>query len=636
MDTEKRFGGTVTQPGFLLAFALLVGIGSLGFALRRGPESHESVAPWDYPDKPNSHPIAHAGPVIPFPKNVIEAKDGIAVAPDGITVRLTSISKGNTENWEHCWNQAGGPLSETSNRFIQGVPDTPEKTDGRFRELRFEFHTGKPIEDVSYIGYVPDGALQGLTAQEKPLHGWDYPQSFRFQQYTDLHKAGVYVDDPSADKFLFGLASGAWKTIDTPKMLLTKPPYKNQVAASGPWGKAIVTYAEGEGREVYSKHSLFNELQVSLNPPNDLVDQELRLHAYDKDGVELVVPSRQNQASIRLPDLPRIASLEIQARPYTFLEFKDLHFDPLPSLWKNIVWGPDQPTDKVQIGDVTAELLGVASTKPGDQDWSRQSYVFNSLYTVDGHIWRDHPESLNTAGGPKVEIAPTFDPDTFKMRPPRALPQPWVATLKFKSSSVGEEKPAGRIEVLGSNSDQPGEDLHADWNLTPLNWESYGQVKTIPDSIWASFALKPHTKYAQFRFEMASGAWKKAVEVVPDPDEIKSRGPEYRVYTLEVGTNVRVAMRNPGGQYVDRVCADANLDGQETRVVVRLKSGKRIPLAATSYRRIDRNHPLDPSYDMDRDATETEGDMIALTDVAAFEIESRPIKTAYLVFKMPE
>ncbi|MDR3689789.1 MAG: hypothetical protein P4L46_10455 [Fimbriimonas sp.] len=640
MVEKNRSSAFWVRIAGIVAMTVVVGAASLGFVMRHRhvpSRPHVSVAPWDYPDMPNIHPVEHAGPPVPLPKSIVVAKDGVGMGPDCIKVRLISISKGNTENWEHWWDANGAPLSQSPYPYPTNIPDFAPRTDGRFRELRFEVSAPDSVQDDSYLGYVPDVVHQGLTPLEQPFHGWDIPQELRLGKMPVMQKAGVYVDDPSADKFLFGIAAGSWSTIDTAKCTFSMKMTKGQVVVTGSWGRLVAVGGIGRDQFIASAKSI-PAIELQMVPPEDLYDQELRLKAYDAAGAEVAMMwSRQNRATIGFNVMTKIATVAIQARPYRYIEFADLHFDPEPSLWRQYVWGPNQPSVKVRVGEVTAELTAVSCSKPGEQDWNKNQYVFDKLYTPDGHIWRDHSTSYDGATGPMVEAAPSVDPRTGKISQPRPLPAPWIAHLQFQGLASGDSRPRGKVEVVGSNSDRPGEDVHEDWNLTPLHWNAYGQTRELPaDGLWASFALKPHTTYAQFRFEIASGPWQKAAEIVPDPEDIKPQGPEYRLYTLEVGSKVHIAFRDPNRAPVDKPCSTPDLAGMETRTFARMKSGARIPLKITSYRQEVATSPLWSCYDLDRDATETEGDAIALPEVAAFEIESRKIQTGYLVFKLPK
>ncbi len=87
---------------------------------------------------------------------------------------------------------------------------------GAYRTLTFEVTAPGPME-ADYIGYVPGAANSGLTESEKMFHGWDQQQILRFWKYPLIKTARVYVDDPAADRFEFGVASGLWRTIDKVK-----------------------------------------------------------------------------------------------------------------------------------------------------------------------------------------------------------------------------------------------------------------------------------------------------------------------------------------------------------------------------------------------------------------------------------
>ncbi len=189
--------------------------------------------------------------------------------------------------------------------------------------------------------------------------------------------------------------------------------------------------------------------------------------------------------------------------------------------------------------------------------------------------------------------------------------------------------------MYGSDSDKPGADLHSEWNLAPVQENLPGQLHPLPETYRAQLAMSPRAKFAQIKIQATAGQWVKVATVVPSPADIKPAGPTNRLYSLDVGPNVTIRFNTPTGRPEDHFVAPLEVEGKQTRAFARLKSGRRLPLTATAYRREENSAELHPTYEFDRDATTTEGDVIALSDVAAFEIESRTIKTGYLVVKLP-
>ncbi len=560
-------------------------------------------------------------------------KDGVATTSSGLSVRFLGVSNGTSDAWEHWWKLDGGPLDENPFPYAPQNGDQPPVINGNFRGISFQVSAKSPI-NVSYVGFIPGTPWHVLEPGEQ-LHNWDAPQTFELNQYNTVHKATFFADDISANQFLIGFAAGEWKNIDIVPNKLSLATKKGDVLAKGNWGVANVVRVPSDDRFVTSAKSIQPGISITLDPPKGLLTQELRIVPIDEKGKELPIFSRQNQAFIpnMMPVKP--VRFEIQARPYEYIRYKDLHLDPDKKLWENIAWGPNQPTKKIEINGLSAELVAFASTKPGNQEWNKLQYVQKNLFTIDGHIWRGHPTELEGAVGPKSEMETVIDPVTRQMRHGHELPKPWFAVVKFLGVSKNEPKTEGQLELYGSDSDRPGEGLHLDWNQTPMFWNEYGQVRPIPETMWISFAMKPEAKFAQLKMEVATGPWVKAVEFAPDPNEIKPMGPEYRQYTLELNSKVHVQYLMPGNKRVDRVCDQTDLDGKQKRIFARLKSGARIPLAITAYHQYGASKSLSPSYDLDRDVNTTEGDVIALTDIAAFEVETRDIKTEYLVFAVP-
>ncbi len=639
----KQFRRTDKRLSIPVALGL-IGVCAIGASLYRGTRDHSPVAPWDYPDPANNYPMAHPGPEMALPSHLIDAQNGVAETPGGIRIKLKYLSKGNTENWGHFWNAQGAPLEESPFYGPQGLtdppnnlPDQPAAVDGRVRTLAFEVTAKSQANDVSYFAYVPKGAKCGLTPEEQVHHGWDFSPFYQVGHFPLQQKVKVYVDDPSAASLIFALAEGEWKTIDTSKNLMTAKAKSGDVIASGKWGKAIVSRIPGmDVNFAASKSARPAQIVVNLNPLSEPVEQELKLKAFDVSGKEIPIYSKQNVASLPMDAASRIASFEILARPYNLLQFKDLNYDPIPSLWKDIVWGDTQAKQEVKIGEVTVQALALETMRSGDKDWNRQNYVTKQVFTIDGHKWRDHPNNIGEVSSPKTEITPKFDPKTNSFLPLKALPQPCVAVLHFNTGSETPNPAVIRMQLFGSDSTKPGQGLHEEWNLTPLEWNDYGQGRNVMKDFWLSFSLTAKAKTAQLQIEVASGPWEKIGEVTPAANDIKPQGPDYRTYSVELGTKIFAHFMEPQNKWVDRVLSDINVEGKQTRAFARLKSGERKLLTISSYRRNSMEGILHPSFEFDRDATETEGDVIALPDIAAIEIEARSYKTDYLVFTPPK
>jgi len=624
-----------------MGFGLVVAA-AVGFGIQKGTQKHVPVADWDYVDSPNSHPVKQAGDPVPTPKNLIVAQGGVASTPDGIHVRFMGISKGNTMNPEHYWTPSGGPMEEVFDPPMGQMPDQAPRTDGRYRELAFSITADHWPVDASVLGFIPGIARMVLPEEDRIFHGWDPERALHIDRYATIKKTGVYVDDPQADSFILGLATGEWKTVDAAKNELKGPPYLGNIVAKGSWGRAVVTKAISElissgadatkgfgSRSAIAYSKGFPTITLTIEPASGTVDDEYRLLAFDSAGVPVPLNSSRNTADISVMQVKQIASFEVQSRPFQFLKFDGVHYDPVESLWKDVVWGPNQKTQSIPVGDFSAELIGLVSTKLGNKEWNNQQYVTKTVYSVDGHVWKDHPENLSNVTESKFGIP-------FGAQPPKELPRPWVAQVKFHFSDDSYPRPVGRVKVFGSDSTTPGQGLHEEWNLRPSFQNLGSELIPLRSDLYVPISLDPKAKVAQLLFEVATGKWVKVFELKPDPNDIKPMGPDFRIYSLEVGPEVRVHYRAPGNTWVDKKVGDAKLDWRQVRVFARMKSGQRVPMALSSYRSEGGNEDLRPTYDLDREATETEGDMIALRDVEAFEIESRTISKGIMVVKLPD
>ena len=332
--------------------------------------------------------------------------------------------------------------------------------------------------------------------------------------------------------------------------------------------------------------------------------------------------------------MTKIDTLEIQSRPFEYLDYKDVHFDRDAPKWKDFVWGDTQPGKVFKVGNTELELVAIADTVPGTKDYNQNQYVHNVLYNVDGKIWRGHPADLDRAVSPKMIGDGQYDPVSHSPIRPHPIEAPFFGVIKIHSMG-SHDKPDFFVQSGGSDSVKPGENFHTDWNGTPLILNEYGRMKPIESEIWAPFALTSKANVGQIKVQVADGEWTTLASIKPDPNLIKPAGPEFRKLTLMVGPTVHWVFEGPNYHWVDQICSSANLKDQETRVFAVLKTGRKLPLTISSYRQNGPSQSLIPCFDFDRDAEVTEGDMIALPDIDHIAVEGREIHTGYVVVPNP-
>jgi len=615
---------TFTIAGFVVVLGA-----ALAFGLHRSQGLHKPIAPWDYADLPNTHPVDHPGAAMPMPEHIIVARNGVAVTPDGIKVSLLALSKGNTTNWSHWWEPSGGPFTRPPETYAPSIPDQPARTDGRVREMLFALSSDRFPVDASINGYLPDQARDGLPYSEREFHGWSRVESVRLESASFTKHTTVYVDDPSENRYLVGVASGEWTTIDTAKCDAAGPLVFGRVVAKGAWGTATIVSSTLRPLSVKGSSSAITRgfsgrpmhITLAVEPLSGPLNQEMKLQAFDVEGNAVPLFSDNNLAMISPANMPRIASFAVLARPYVYLEFDGIHFDPDSDLWKGAVWGPDQPSLKLQIGDVTAELSALIWTKPGDKPWNKDQYVLDSVFTPAGAPWKDYPAEFDNT------IVPMLDVDG------KTRPRPWHAVIRLHDSPAS--KAVGRIEVFGSNSPTPAEGVNPSWNLIPSLPSGRDDLRPFPSILNPMLALAPQATYGQIRIEVASGPWITLSRVTLNAEDIRSNGPDFRGCTLEVGADVHFKYSEPGNRRVDRPFPKANCGDHQERVVAILKSGATVELSVSHYRREAGKPGESSAFEFDREATVTEGDVIALPDVSAFEVQGRPLNQGTFVVKLP-
>ena len=566
------------------------------------------------------------------PQISIPASNGQGVTSHGTHVQLVALHHINTQDWEHWWSPNGGPLN--TDPFNQPWQPRQEKDDDSdsHQTICLRLSSEAPSQ-VDAVLYVPGMTLADLVSWDDPRKPVDQIQTLQINKFENRMES-IFLPKSSTSDLFVGIADGEWKSLGFSKPAFGKAPYKGRIVLSGSWGTGKVIRDMNSDTLAIAARSVMDGLVVELKGKSGILDTEFRVKATDSVGKELPLYTAHNLAHIPLQILDKIQTIEIQARPFEYVEFKEVHFDRDADLWKNIVWGSAQTGKSLKLGETEITLAAVAQTAPDDHEWNRDRYVQSKLYTVDGKEWRAHPEELNGAVSGKRIDTGQYNPVNHAPLPAREISAPYFGVLKIQSVS-GPDTPDFFIQSGGSDSDIPGKNFHQEWNQTPLTLNDYGRMRPLQPKIWASFALSQPAKFGQVKVQIAEGSWKAAAEIKPDPNEIKPAGPDLRKLTLMVGDQIHWIYEVPNYKWKDRVASPVNLKNLETRVSAVLKSGRKIPLVIHSYRQDSSDGALQPCFDFDRDAEVTEGDMICLRDVDKILVEARPIQTGYLVVPPP-
>ncbi len=612
----------------IVAAIAAAGVGRGMTAKKKFKAPHVAVAQWDYKDAPNIHPIAHADGPLALPSKTIEAKNWIGTTAAGTTIRLVGLSKGNTLNKDHRWNPDGGFLNDPIYGDVENQEDQPATKDGPVRELDFEI-TGKYDPETSCLVYVGDGVQKGLTWEEKQFHGWDDGGLEPSRGKPVLHKSRVYVDSPGADTFIFGLAEGPWSLLNTVKNTLSKTPKNDDVIAKGPWGEARLVDRQmgaiykGQPMELSKSPWGYGQLMVRIIKSEPVTD-DVRLRAFDKSGTEIFSSWRLGSGMFSTPDSSNIDHWEVESRPYSFVKFTNVSFDPDPKVWSGIVWGPDVPSAEIKLGAVKVDIKGIQHLGP----WavSDDQYGPFRLYSPEGKLWKDGPGRLQATTG-RYEYLPNG-------RKGKELPAPWFVFLNIAQTG-NDDKAAVRMEIYGSDVTEPGKGLHKEWNKAWVDWNQYGEMTPYDQARLPSFVPSPEAKAMQIKIDAASGPFVKIAEIKPDLSEVKPT--LYRDYTFATGSKPHARYIDKSGKNRVDDLGKLDLANKQFRTVAVLKSGERRHLKVTSYEAYTPG-ALVPSYDffLNKDLANEPRNGIALQDVDHFEIEARPIQTSYFAFKIPK
>jgi len=490
------------------------------------------------------------------------------------------------------------------------------------RYLTFQI-SGAPRTELSVHGYVPDYAKVGTPNPE--LHGWDVPTDTTV--YADgklLYDTAVVVDDRSATHYRFGVAEGRWSRVATAKADPTE--FTDKVLARGPWGtlRQLAPPQRRSGNDVFDR-SRPRYPAYRIDPPSEPPAMAYRLRLLGADGRDLGGAHRQLYFPGARSKKPTTITLEVHARPYEWLEFSGVHYDPDPKKWGDAHYG-DEGNLKA-TSDQPTRLEGLIRPKYLGDHWQPVE-----VYAADGKTWRGHPR-------PNA-VRPLFS------GPPHPAPQ-LVAAFALDEHRVSALDPVW-IEGFAADSATPGKGLRE-----PLGpWPRYQAERPLAQMPITRPKNRP---YVQFAVRYSGTKWVKVGSFKPpvvqfpgipqDKREMYDTGSAtWAMFSVILRPTGKVDMhftQQNGGSEL-RTTGLTFSRGSEPRLYARLKNGTRVHLRPNAFGGEGSKHvdfspdgSGEPTYGMNLGVAQRQS-RIGIRDVVEFEVEARTAEPPiYLVAKLP-
>ena len=625
------------------------------------------VAPWDVPDAPNPYPgLSASSPLVSDPPKLAHTDSAKVVLPNGINVQLMAVGRrgwgretlfrNTLPDAQPAWNTDGSPYLGTgpTEKPLEGVL-TPHPTGGLMtdpqagkefddkgaRYLAFRL-TGQPGAAVDLYGYVPQTAHRGEPRPER--HGRDVPVSLALPSDGRLdYETEIVVDDRTAVGYRLAYATGEWKTVAAVTVDSAKAAGVSTLA-HGEWGelrqdaRALDRVREAQ-KESLRKNGFaigpsippYATYTVAFPEPPKFAT---RLRLTDRFGETFTLPrslgtygSPGDSGNFRWPAV----RVEVQARPYSWVEFSNVRYDPDPSKWPVAYWGAEGEKAASQVDGATLRAIV-------DPTFQEGKLTPTHVYAPDGTLWRDFPDPSSVSWPWIVD---------------KDMPGKLLAHLRIiPAQASGQSAPdLALIQTYASQSDVPGKGLLEE--LAAPRWG--GESTLIP------FA-RPASHHVQFRVSR-SLPWKKVGEIAP-PTSLEIDG---LVKTLMAKKDIA---KDPHGRIFDAflVIADAEgkagywthdnvlpgrLDtvtwpvrepGTKARVVIHMRSGESY-IEGMVIANLATAKSAGPWFGIDEkgkifcetwQGTPQRAVRVSLRDVAAFEIETQDYAPpVYLVAKVP-
>lgn len=628
--------------------------------------SPSGVAPWDVPDALNpDFGLPVSAPAAPDPPGLIRAEGTRATLPNGISVELLALARrrwcgeDRYRKWlpdaRPAWRPDGaaylgtGPQERPQGNVLWSHPTgglMPTSNEGKeyddrgARYLAFRF-TGPPDTSLDLDGYVPDFARRGEAKPER--HGWDVPIRVVVPRIGPLdYETEIEVDHRAASRYRLALASGEWKTISVVDV--------DEAHATG-----ISTLARGEWGELKQDASPLDRARKSqaeslrkngfafgpsipprahyavVTPEPPLFATRLRL--VDAQGQTAIQPGiagygrdRETSQGFRSPPV----RVEVETRPYTWIEFSNVHYDPDAQKWPPAYWGAEGEKTESRSGETVLQAIVVP-------DVSDRKLVTAHVYAPDGRLWRNHP---------RPDEVSIYWPDLDAPGREKDAASKLMASIHLDPALASPEKQAWIEGFASEGADTKAFGPPLDPPRQFTTWLPAAQYRFV----------RPKAPYVRFGVRYAL-PWKKVAEFAPPTTEdISAYAKDRTALIAKFGTFgvVQPSIHSQGSADMELVVGGERqrregvahwtpADPLEVnRIVARLRDGTRHPIGEMAGGVQGYGYAFFTLDEQGRPFYKTEEGSILpkvrflLSDVEAFEVEAQDYtQPVYVVAKLP-
>jgi hypothetical protein len=280
-----------------------------------------------------------------IPRNAKLAESWQATTATGITVKLAAVSDSLFGPPERYWapdgnlveakepSQIRGMLNKTipsvRKLFLEiegGISSSGSRND---RLWRVDGHSSAADSQIVYA-FIP--GISADRSDTKMANGWpgvgiDGPPASWLAQNANTP---IYIVSNlmKASDVVLGISDGPFAKIDSFPNVLGRGHFLGKTIGTRVWGTLRVVNSPWDDPDVthYQERPAFVEL--NFEPKSTPATSQIAVTAYDAKDKEIAT-SYGNRMSVMVTQMPNVKRWEVKSRPFQFVVFKNVHFEPI-------------------------------------------------------------------------------------------------------------------------------------------------------------------------------------------------------------------------------------------------------------------------------------------------------------------